>query len=281
MSFLELQNISKSFRSNGWKTDVLCDINLQISRGEFVAIVGYSGSGKTTLMSIISGLLRPDSGSIRLEGREVTGPGPDRGVVFQNYSLLPWMTVYENVFLAVDQVFDKLSAAEKRTHTNRYIDMVNLTPARDKKPGQLSGGMRQRVSLARTLAMEPDVLLLDEPLSALDCLTRSVLQDEIVRIWEQNRRTVVMITNDIDEAALMADRIIPLTPAPAATFGQEFRVLLDRPRDRTTLNFNPAFKLLRNQLTKYMLDINASSKKSRVARLVPLPDLQPNTAGVA
>jgi len=183
----------------------------------------------------------------------VTGPGPDRGVVFQNYSLLPWMSVYENVFLAVDQVFPRWSAERKRAHTERSIALVNLAPARDKRPAQLSGGMRQRVAVARALAMDPAMLLLDEPLSALDALTRATLQDEIERIWEQDQKTVLMITNDVDEGILLADRIIPLSAGPGATLGPEVAVDLPRPRQRKALNHVPRFKEIRGQVIEYLL----------------------------
>jgi nitrate/nitrite transport system ATP-binding protein len=275
MSLLELQGVCKGYGRNGSRTEVLRDINLEIAPNEFVAIVGYSGSGKTTLMSIIAGLSLPDAGVVRVNGRQITGPGPDRGVVFQNYSLLPWMSVFDNVYLAVDQIFADWPATKKREHTQRYISLVNLGEARDKKPGQLSGGMRQRVSLARALAMDPDILLLDEPLGALDALTRATLQDEIQRIWREDQKTVVLITNDIDEALLMADRIVPLTPGPGATFGDEFPVHLDRPRDRKLLNFDPEFKRLRNRITRYMTQTSAQAKRVRGAIEIELPLLEP------
>ncbi|MGH7955860.1 MAG: ABC transporter ATP-binding protein, partial [Opitutaceae bacterium] len=237
MSFLTLTHVSKSFGGPA----VLSDVNLSLERGEFVAIVGYSGSGKTTLISLIAGLQKPDEGAIKLNDLEITEPGPDRGVVFQNYSLLPWLTVTENIGLAVDQVFPNYSPEKKRQHVERFIAMVNLTPARHKLPRQLSGGMRQRVSVARALAMDPQILLLDEPLSALDALTRSTLQGEIERIWSAERKTVVLITNDVDEALLLADRIIPLTPGPGATLGDSVRVTLARPRERKALNHDPEF----------------------------------------
>src|SRR5690348_4445465 len=189
MPFLELNRVSKSFGG----APVLADVNLSIERGEFVAIVGYSGSGKTTLISLIGGLLKPDRGTVKLNDLEITEPGPDRGIVFQNYSLLPWLTVYENIALAVDQVFPNYAPERKRQHVEKFIGLVNLTAAREKLPRQLSGGMRQRVSVARALAMDPQILLLDEPLSALDALTRSTLQDEIERIWEAEKKTVVLI----------------------------------------------------------------------------------------
>src|SRR5205085_7610781 len=210
--------------------------------GEFVTIVGYSGAGKTTLISLIAGLIPPDSGSLTLNDLEITAPGPDRGIVFQNYSLLPWLTVYENILLAVDQLFPNWAPAKKQQHVEKYIAMVNLTPARDKRPSELSGGMRQRVSVARALAMDPQILLLDEPLGALDALTRATLQDEIERIWEEDRKTVVLITNDVDEGVLLSDRIIAMTPGPGATLGPSVTVDIPRPRHRKELNHDPRFK---------------------------------------
>src|SRR4051812_15762117 len=191
MAFLELKNVCKTYGAGGTRAEVLRDINLSIERGEFVAIVGYSGAGKTTLLSLIAGLASADSGTLTLNDLEITAPGPDRGVVFQNYSLLPWLTVFENIFLAIDQVFPNWSDAKKSDHTERHIALVNLTLARNKRPGELSGGMRQRVSVARALAIDPQILLLDEPLSALDALTRAALQDEIESIWRQNKKTVL------------------------------------------------------------------------------------------
>ena len=253
MAFLEVKGVRKGFEVRGGRTEVLRNIHLQIEKGEFVAIVGYSGAGKTTLISMLAGLTRPDAGEITLGGRPVTGPGPDRGVVFQNYSLLPWLTVYGNVALAVDQAFPAWPAAKRRAHIERYIAMVNLTPARQKRPGELSGGMRQRVSVARALAMDPDVLLMDEPLSALDALTRATLQDEIERIWERDQKTVVMITNDVDEGILLADRIVPLSAGPGATLGPAVAVDLARPRNRKALNHDPRFKAIRAQVIEYLL----------------------------
>jgi nitrate/nitrite transport system ATP-binding protein len=253
MAFLEIKGVQKGFDTRGGRAEVLRNIYLQIAKGEFVAIVGYSGAGKTTLISMIAGLIRPDAGEITVGGRPVLGPGPDRGVVFQNYSLLPWLTVYGNVALAVDQVFPAWPAERRRAHVEKYIAMVNLTPARQKRPGELSGGMRQRVAVARALAMDPDVLLMDEPLGALDALTRATLQDEIERIWERDQKTVVMITNDVDEGILLADRIVPLSAGPGATLGPSVAVGLERPRDRRALNHDPRFKEIRGQILGYLL----------------------------
>lgn len=275
MPFLELTNVSKGFGGPA----VLSNINLSINRGEFVAIVGYSGSGKTTLISLIAGLTRPDSGTVKLNDLEITEPGPDRGIVFQNYSLLPWLTVTENIRLAVDQVFPN-HAADKRTQiVTDAIATVNLTPHGHKLPRELSGGQRQRVSVARALAMDPQILLLDEPLSALDALTRATLQDEFERIWEKDKKTVVLITNDVDEALLLADRIIPLTPGPGATLGPSFDVSLARPRDRKLLNHDPEFKRLRALITNELLGYN-ERRKSTVRQKLTLPDILPENLDV-
>jgi nitrate/nitrite transport system ATP-binding protein len=270
MAFLELRNVGKSFGS----TPVLHDINLTIERGEFVAIVGYSGSGKTTLISLIAGLLHPDAGTVKLNDLEITAPGPDRGVVFQNYSLLPWLTVFENISLAVEQVFPNHSEEKRRQLVETAIATVNLTPARNKVPRELSGGMRQRVSVARALAMDPQILLLDEPLSALDALTRATLQDEFERIWEKDKKTVVMITNDVDEALLLADRVIPLTPGPRATLGAPVAVTLARPRERKALNHDPEFKRLRSHIINQLLGYN-ERRRATVTKKLILPDILP------
>ena len=274
MSFLEIDRAYKSYGPAWDRTEVLADINLQVERGEFIAIVGFSGAGKTTLMNLLSGLAFPDKGSVTLDGKPVTGPGPERGLVFQNYSLLPWLTVFENIALAVDQVFPKWSAEGRRTHTEKYIEMVNLTPARNKLPRELSGGMRQRVAVARTLAMEPQVLLLDEPLSALDALTRANLQDEITSIRRQDDKTIVLITNDPDEAILLADRVIPLTRGPRATLGPSIPVNIPRPRSRLDINHNPDFKRIRNEVIAYLLKSNDRHKTELTKKLV-LPDILP------
>jgi nitrate/nitrite transport system ATP-binding protein len=252
---LELKNVSKSYVSGSAVTHVLADVNLTIREGEFVAILGFSGSGKTTLISTIAGLTMPDAGEVTMKGVPVTAPGPERGMVFQSYSLMPWLSVHGNIMLAVETVFPKASAQEREARVAKYIEMVGLSHARDRKPAELSGGMRQRVGIARALAMSPEVLLLDEPLSALDALTRSKLQDEIERIWEEDKKTVVLITNDVDEALLLADRVIPLTIGPGATLSKEFVIDLPRPRDRTAANHDPEFKRLRAEITQYLMDM--------------------------
>jgi nitrate/nitrite transport system ATP-binding protein len=210
MAYLEVCGLRKSYRARGGVTPVLGGVDLSLDAGEFVAVVGYSGSGKTTLVSLIAGLLTPDGGEIRLDGAPVTGPGPERGIVFQQYSLLPWLSVRGNVALAVDAVNPTLPTATRRRLTDELIALVNLTPAAWKRPRELSGGMRQRVAVARGLAMQPKLLLMDEPFSALDALTRATLQDELVRIWSERRTTVMLITNDVDEAILLADRVLTM-----------------------------------------------------------------------
>jgi nitrate/nitrite transport system ATP-binding protein len=275
---LELEGVSKSYGTGAQRTEVLKDINLRIREGEFVAIVGFSGSGKTTLISLMAGLLQADAGKVLRNGKPIDGPGPDRGVVFQSYSLMPWMTVRQNVALAVDQVFKGAPRAERQARVEKYVQMVNLTPAMDKRPAELSGGMRQRVSVARALAASPDILLLDEPLSALDALTRSKLQDEIIRIWSQEQKTVVLITNDVDEGIIMADRIIPLKPGPNATLGPEFPVSLPRPRDRTAINHSPEFKRIRRDVTQYLMQVGFERESTAGGKVISLPSVLPNTS---
>lgn len=277
MALLELNNVSKWFGEDADRVDVLSNINLSVEEGEFVAIVGFSGSGKSTLINLMAGLEFPNQGEVLFKGEAVEGPAPDRAVCFQSYSLMPWMTVKENIRLAVDAVFPGESKSERNGRAQKYIDMVSLSHAVDRRPAELSGGMRQRVAVARSLAMDPKVLLLDEPLSALDALTRANLQDEITSIWEQDRKTVVLITNDVDEAILLADRIIPLNPGPNATFGPSFKVDLPRPRERTAMNHDETFKALRRDVTAYLMDVGIAMKRAQVEP--PLPDVTPITLG--
>lgn len=272
---IELRGVAKGRGAGAGRREVLARLDLELHEGEFLAIVGFSGSGKTTLINLLAGLHAPDAGSVQLDGRPMPGAGPDRAIVFQNYSLLPWLTVHGNVALAVDRVFPQWSAARRRAHIERYIAMVGLTAARDQRPRQLSGGMRQRVAVARALAMEPRVLLLDEPLGALDALTRAGLQDEISRLWQEDKRTVVLITNDPDEAILLADRVIPLGAGPRATFGPSFVIDLPRPRDRLALNRDPHFKRLRKDILDWLM-ASASRQPPRAGgRALRLPALVP------
>jgi len=265
MAFLELDGVTKRYGNE----PVLDRVDLTLEHGEFVAVVGFSGSGKTTLINAIAGLAPPDAGEIRLDGAPVRGAGPERGVVFQSYALMPWLTVSENVALAVDAVFAREPRPQRRARTRAAIELVGLAHAADRRPAALSGGMRQRVAVARALATDPEVLLLDEPLSALDALTRGRLQDEVEAIWERTRKTVVMVTNDVDEAILLADRIVPLTPGPRATLGPSFAVALPRPRDRAAVNHDPAFKRLRAEVTRYLMDIGAAQRPAPSPRSLP------------
>jgi nitrate/nitrite transport system ATP-binding protein len=260
MSYLELARVEKSYVTPRGTTRVLGGVDLAVDEGEFVAIVGYSGSGKSTLISLVAGLIAPDAGTITLDGTPVTAPGPDRGIVFQQSSLLPWMSVYENVALAVDAVNKALGAAERRRSTEELIALVGLTDATWKRPRELSGGMRQRVAVARGLATRPKVLLLDEPLSALDALTRATLQDELLRIWGERRSTVILVTNDVDEAILLADRIYPLTAGPGAVLGPAIEVGLPRPRERRHLSLTPAYQKARQAIVEFL-----RSSRTRVA----------------
>ena len=274
MSFLVLQQVSKGFGPPGARREVLRGVDLSVKQGEIVAIVGYSGAGKSTLLHLVSGLLKPDAGFVTLGGQVIEGPGTDRGVVFQNYSLLPWMTVAENIRLAVDSVFPNWTEVRRSEQVDRHIHLVNLTHARDRRPSELSGGMRQRVSVARALAMDPQILLLDEPLGALDALTRGTLQEEISRICRASGKTVVLITNDPDEGILMADRIIPLSAGPGAILGPSFSVALSPTRDRRALNQDPRFKALRAEVVAWLLGPGARPAVS-VSRKLTLPDLEP------
>ncbi|MEO8316022.1 MAG: ABC transporter ATP-binding protein [Pseudomonadota bacterium] len=274
MPILEMKQVCKSYMQGAKSHAVLKDVSLAIEEGEFVALVGFSGSGKTTLISILAGLAAPDSGEVLFKGKPVTGASPERAVVFQSYSLMPWLSVTGNVALAVDQVHGDVSATDRAALVGRYVKMVGLSHAADRRPSELSGGMRQRVAVARALAMEPELLLLDEPLSALDALTRAKLQDEIEAIWESNRRTVVLVTNDVDEALLLADRIVALLPGEAAGLGREFRVDLPRPRDRKAVNDNARYQELRAEITSYLQGIGNDRGSSREAK-VNLPDVAP------
>ncbi len=278
MSHLVIKNLCKSYGSGNNVTPVLKDINLSIEEGEFVAILGFSGSGKSTLIAAVAGLIEPDSGEVLKQGKPIKGPGTDRGVIFQSYSLMPWLTVWGNIALGVDKVFSKWSAEKRHAHVEKYVEMVGLSHASHQRPAELSGGMRQRVAVARALAINPDILLLDEPLSALDALTRSKLQDEIEAIWESDKKTVILITNDVDEAVLLADRIIPLKPGPNATLGPEFKVNLPRPRDRAGMNHDENFKRLRNDVTKYLMQVGMEQPDGVDGSAIKLPGVNPNTA---
>lgn len=274
MAYLELNNIHKTYGQGDNATEVLSNINLKIEEGEFVAIVGFTGSGKTTLVNLINGLLEPTKGEVLYKGQPVQGTSHERGVIFQNYSLLPWLTVGQNILMAVKEVFPKKSKAELNTLVEAYVEMVSLSHAINKRPKELSGGMRQRVAVARALAMKPEMIIMDEPLGALDALTRGNLQDEILNIWGKDKRTALLITNDVDEGIYMADRIIPLRPGPNATLGPEFKIDIERPRDKTEMNDNPNYKETRNAIIEYLMGIG-EERKSQAKEAYELPDLTP------
>ncbi|WP_029010541.1 ABC transporter ATP-binding protein [Azospirillum halopraeferens] len=254
-SYLSIEQVDKSFARTGSTTEVLRKVSLGVEKGEFISIIGHSGCGKSTLLNIVAGLTDATSGAVLLDGGLVDSPGPDRAVVFQNHSLLPWLTVYENVRLAVNKVFGRSrSAAERHEWTLRNLELVQMTHALDKRPSEISGGMKQRVGIARALAMEPKVLLLDEPFGALDALTRAHLQDQVMQIHATLGNTVLMITHDVDEAVLLSDRIVMMTNGPAARIGEICEVRLPRPRRRVELVSDPTYLRCRSAVLKFLYD---------------------------
>ena len=252
-SYLQIEHLGISFNRGGAKSEVLRDVNLKIDRGEYVSIIGHSGCGKSTLLNIIGGLLKSTHGVVLLENKEASDPGPDRAIVFQNHSLLPWLTVYENVVIAVDKVFrGKKSRSERKSWVLHNLELVSMLHAKDKRPLEISGGMKQRVGIARALAMEPKILLLDEPFGALDALTRAHLQDTIMQIHARLGNTMIMITHDVDEAVLLSDRIVMMTNGPAATIGEVLTVKLPRPRHRLELVNNPVYNEARAAVLEFL-----------------------------
>ena len=253
MAYLDISKVGISFTRSGKTSEVLRDVSLGVAKGEYVSIIGHSGCGKSTLLNIVAGLLRASTGGILLDGKEVNAPGPDRAVVFQNHSLLPWLTVRENVGLAVDKVFrGTKSKAERREWIDDNLALVNMTHAADKRPAEISGGMKQRVGIARALAMEPKVLLLDEPFGALDALTRAHLQDQVMEIHARLGNTMMMITHDVDEAVLLSDRIVMMTNGPSATIGEVLPVPLERPRKRLSLVEDPVYVHARAAVIEFL-----------------------------
>ena len=254
-AYLKLDHIGKSFQRSGTTSEVLRDIRLTIGKGEFVSIIGHSGCGKSTLLNLVAGLTCVTTGAVILENREVNSPGPDRAVVFQNHSLLPWLTVYENVNLAVSKVFaGSKTKAERNEWIMENLNLVQMAHAKDKLPGEISGGMKQRVGIARALAMEPKILLLDEPFGALDALTRAHLQDQMMEIHTRLGNTIIMITHDVDEAVLLSDRIVMMTNGPAATIGEVLEVPLERPRDRIQLAGDRTYLKSREAVLKFLYE---------------------------
>ena len=252
-AYLEIDNLSVIFKARGQSFIAVRDIDVKVEKGEFISIIGHSGCGKSTVLNVIAGLVPAAQGGAVLEGREIDGPSPERAVVFQNHSLLPWLTCYGNVHLAVEKVFaGKESRAQLKERTLAALELVGLSHAADKKPQEISGGMKQRVGIARALAMEPQVLLMDEPFGALDALTRAHLQDELLRIVARTGSTVIMVTHDVDEAVLLADRVVMMTNGPAATIGEILDVALARPRDRLQLANDPQYHAIRARVLEFL-----------------------------
>ena len=251
--YIQIQNVEQAFKTPKGRFVALRDIQLNVAKGEFVALIGHSGCGKSTLLNLIAGLTRPTQGVLLCANKEIAGPGPERAVVFQNHSLLPWLTAFENVHLAVEKVFGTgESKTQLKARTTAALELVGLTHAVGKLPGEISGGMKQRVGIARALAMEPKVLLMDEPFGALDALTRAHLQDELMKIVAATKSTVMMVTHDVDEAVLLSDRIVMMTNGPAATIGDVLSVGLPRPRDRLALAHDPHYHALRSQVLEFL-----------------------------
>jgi nitrate/nitrite transport system ATP-binding protein len=248
--FLVVENVSKVYRTPDGPHTVLDGVNLTVYEGEFVCLIGHSGCGKSTLLNMVAGFSRPTYGEVRLKTKCITQPGPDRMMVFQNYALLPWLSAYENIYLGVDSVYPDKSRSEKKAIVREHLEMVGLTEAADKKPSQLSGGMKQRVAIARALAIRPEILILDEPFGALDAITKEELQEELLKIWRDHQVTVLMITHDIDEALFLADRVVMMTNGPSARIGEVMDVPFDRPRKRARIMEDPKYYELRN----YALD---------------------------
>ncbi|MDT3685643.1 MAG: ABC transporter ATP-binding protein [Pseudorhodoplanes sp.] len=254
-AYLKIDHVDKVFRRGAATTEVLKDITLTVEKGEYVSIIGHSGCGKSTLLNIVAGLTAATRGGVLLEEREVNSPGPDRAVVFQNHSLLPWLTVYDNVRLAVDKVFSGVKSRDERHGwTMHNLDLVQMGHAKDRRPAEISGGMKQRVGIARALAMEPKVLLLDEPFGALDALTRAHLQDSVMALQQKLGNTVLMITHDVDEAVLLSDRIVMMTNGPSAQIGEVLEVSLPRPRKRLEMAANPIYLKCRQRVLEFLYE---------------------------
>jgi len=253
--FLDLEGVEKVFPlPKGEKYVAVTDVNLNIKENEIISIIGHSGCGKSTLLNMIAGLDMATGGGIILDNKEITGPGPERAVVFQNHSLLPWLTVYQNIEMAVKKVMPELSPKELKERVYKFITMVNLDHAKDKYPGEISGGMKQRVGIARALSIKPKVLLMDEPFGALDSLTRANLQEHLMRIQQNVKNTVIIITHDIDEAVLLSDRVIMMTNGPEATIGEILEVNLERPRDRVSLQHDPEYIRCREAILSFLYE---------------------------
>ncbi|MGB5962632.1 MAG: nitrate ABC transporter ATP-binding protein [Coleofasciculaceae cyanobacterium] len=252
--FLEIEGVSKVYQTKTEPYTVLDGVNLSVSEGEFICLIGHSGCGKSTLLNMVAGFSQPTDGEVRLQGKPVGEPGPDRMMVFQNYALLPWLTAYENVYLGVDSVYPNKPNGEKKAIVQHHLEMVGLTEAANKKPSQISGGMKQRVAIARALSIRPEVLILDEPFGALDAITKEELQEELLQIWREHKVTVLMITHDIDEALFLADRLVMMTNGPAAKIGEVMDIPFKRPRNRARIMEDPTYYELRNYALDFLFN---------------------------
>jgi len=267
-AFLDLSQLGMRFPTPQGEFVALKNVNLQIQKGEFISLIGHSGCGKSTVLNLVAGLHNPTDGGVILDGREVNGPGPERAVVFQNHSLLPWLTVYQNVELAVKQIAKGKSKSWIKEQVDHYLNLIQMSHAADKKPDEISGGMKQRVGIARALALQPKVLLMDEPFGALDALTRARLQDALMEIQAELNNTVIMITHDVDEAVLLSDKIVMMTNGPAATVGEVLDINLPRPRDRVALADNPTYQKYRQSVLRFLYE---KQTKTEAAKPVAAP----------
>jgi nitrate/nitrite transport system ATP-binding protein len=269
-TMLDLSQLGMRFPTPQGEFVALKNVNLQIEKGEFVSLIGHSGCGKSTVLNLVAGLYMPTDGGVIVDGREVDGPGPERAVVFQNHSLLPWLSVYQNVELAVKQVAKGQTRSWVKEQVNHYLELVHMTHAADKRPNEISGGMKQRVGIARALALQPKVLLMDEPFGALDALTRAHLQDSLMQIQADLNNTVIMITHDVDEAVLLSDRIIMMSNGPAATIGEILHVDLPRPRDRVALADDPTYQKYRQAVLRFLYEKQSKTKQQSASKPVAI-----------
>jgi nitrate/nitrite transport system ATP-binding protein len=277
--FLTIENLSKVYPTPRGPYCVLEDVNLTVQEGEFICVIGHSGCGKSTLLNMVSGFNAPTEGAVLLHGKPITGPGPDRMMVFQNYCLLPWKTAYDNVYLGLHSVYPEKSKTEKDQMAWHYLEMVGLTEAARKKPNQLSGGMKQRVAIARALAISPEILILDEPFGALDAITKEELQEELLQIWRNNKLTVLMITHDIDEALFLADRLVMMTNGPKAKVGEILEIPFARPRNRAQMADDPRYYELRNEALDFLFHRFAHDEDEEAETEAPRAALLPKIAG--
>ena len=279
-SYLNIDHVGITFPTDNGPLTVLEDVNLRVEKGEFISLIGHSGCGKSTVLNIVAGLLEATRGGVVLESREVREPGPDRAVVFQNHSLLPWLSVYDNVRLAVDQVFKKRKSKQERDEWTRHnLELVHMSHALDRRPDEISGGMKQRVGIARALCMQPKVLLMDEPFGALDSLTRTHMQDSLMEIQAALNNTVIMITHDVDEAVLLSDRIVMMTNGPHASVGEILDIELERPRDRLSLAEDPRYNHYRAEVVRFLHERHGEKRVDGAAAASPQDDAGDDAGG--